>query len=162
MISIEVDLKGILREIDKIKNVPVAAERAMRRYINQDVEPAFLKTTETWDNRPVFEKSVTASSNQIIGQVWTDDNVYHILDGGAKKHDIPPKRGKFLHFQTGFTSKTKPKWIGSQPGGKSGAWAHPTFVKDHPGVEAREFAKTIAEETQPKVIAKFREELKKL
>ena len=161
MVSVKIDARGILREIDKTKNVPVAAERATRRYIDEDAEPAFLKTIETWDNKPVFEKSLTVSPNSIIGQVWTNDNVYHILDGGAKRHSIVPKKKKFLSFQSGFTPKTKPRWIGSQAGGKFGEWAHRKSV-DHPGIEAREFAKTIAEETQPKVVSKFREELRKL
>jgi len=163
MVSVKVDLKGIFKEINKIKNVPAAAEQAMQRYIDDDAEPAFLKTIETWDNKPVFEKSVTANPNQIVGRVWTDDNVYYILDGGAKKHPITPSKSKLLHFQIGFTPKTKPKWIGSQSGGKdkSSPWAHKLSV-NHPGVEAREFAKTIAEETQSKVVNKFREELKKL
>lgn len=163
MVSVRVDLKGIFREIDKINNVPVAAERAMRRYIDDDAEPAFLKTTETWKHTPVFNKSITASPSKIVGQIWTDDKVYHILDGGADPHPITPTKGKFLHFQTGFTPKTKPKWIGSQSGGKdtSSPWARRLSVK-HPGIEAREFAKTIAEDTQPKIVAKFREELKRL
>jgi len=163
MVSVRVDLKGIFREIDKIKNVPVAAERAMRRYIDDDAEPAFQNTIKTWKHTPVFNKSITASPSKIVGQVWTEDTVYHILDGGAKKHPITAKKGKFLHFQTGFTPKTKPKWIGSQSGGKDkgSPWAKVVSV-EHPGITAREFAKTIAEDTQPKIVTKFREELKRL
>jgi len=161
IVDVQLDLTGILKEIESINNVPLAAERAMRRYIDEDVYPAFLKTIESWDNKPLFSKLTKAESNGIIGQVWTDDNVYHILDGGAKRHPIAPKNSKFLSFQTNFTPKTRPKWIGSQGGGKSGSWAHVKFV-DHPGVKAREWAKTIAEDTQSLVAIKFREELRKL
>ena len=163
IMSIKIDIAGILKEVGKINNVPVIAEHAIRRYIDEDAEPAFLKTIETWGNKPVFNKSVTASVNAIIGQVWTDDNVYHILDGGAKPHTFGPKNAPFLRFQSGFAAKTKPKFIGSQSGGKnpSSPWVHALSV-DHPGLTAREFAKTIAEDTQPKIADKFREELRKL
>ena len=163
IVDVQLDLTGILKEIESINNVPLAAEKAMRRYIDEDVYPAFLKTIESWDNKPLFSKLTKTESNGIIGQVWTDDNVYHILDGGAKPHPITATKGEFLHFQTGFTPKTRPRWIGSQSGGKdkSSPWAHVKFV-DHPGVKAREWAKTIAEDTQSLVVNKFREELRKL
>jgi len=159
--SVKIDLSGILREIDKTKLVPVAAEKATQRYINEDAYPAFLKTIETWENKPTFEKSVTVNPDSVIGQVWTDDNIYHILDGGAKPHTFGPKRAPFLQFQSGFAAKTKPRWIGSQAGGKSGDWVRKLSV-DHPGLTAREFAKTIAEDTQSLAVNKFHEELQKL
>lgn len=161
MVSVRVDLKGIFREIDKINNVPVAAERAMQRYIDDDAEPAFLKTIETWKHTPVFNKSITASPSKIVGQIWTDDDIYGWVNSGTDDHPIFPKKSKFLHFQKDFTPKTKKGWVGSQQGGKTGDWAHPRQVLHH-SIEAREFAKTIAEDTQTKIITKFREELKRL
>ncbi len=161
IVSVNIDLSGMLREINKINNVPVAAERAVRRYIDQDAEPAFLKTIETWRHKPVFTKSIAMDTRGVIGQIWTDDDIYGWVNSGTDDHPIFPKKSKFLHFQENFTPKTKKGWVGSQAGGKTGDWAHPRQVLHH-SIEAREFAKTIAEETQPKIVAKFREELRKL
>ena len=163
MTEIIADVQGIVRVMLKAKDVPLAAERAMKRWINEDVMPDFKATVETWDHTVKFESKVEGSQTRVVGEVWTTDKVYGILDAGSPKHDIPLGAKGFLAFQTSFTPKTKPKWVGSQAGGKSGPWARLYHgIKDHPGHKAREFAKTIADQDIPKLPPKFIEEYRKL
>ena len=158
-VSIEVDISGILEQIQKIENVPDAAERAMQQYINEDVYPAFMKTIETWDHKPNFDKSVKREGFNIVGECSTDDDVYGWVNNGTSPHPIFAVKSERLHFQTGFTPKTKPRWIGSKSGGKSGDWVHPRSVQ-HPGIkDPRKFDETIANDTQKLVVEKFKREI---
>lgn len=162
MVSIQVDISGILEQIDKIQDVPDAAERAMQKYINEDVHPAFMKTIETWDHQPKFDRVFKVEGFNIIGECFTTDAVYGYVNDGTSPHPIPPKKGEFLHFQVGFTPKTKPGWIGSKSGGKdkSSEWVHPRFVEKHPGIkEPRLFDETIALDTQKLIVQKFKKEI---
>lgn len=96
------------------------------------------KIVATWEHEVKFEKRVTAGSTVNL-QVWTDDEIYNMLDKGTKPHDIKPKHAKVLAFPGGkYQAKTKSRFIGSNPGGASGATA---FVPEvhHPGTKARKW-----------------------
>jgi len=120
----------------------------------------FEKTTATWEEKPEFTQEVTPAVQFVIGKVATTDDIYALVNAGAKRHSIPKQPG-FVAFQTGFTAKTKPRWIGSQSGGEFGEWTTARQV-EHPGFAARDFVGAIAEEIPDLLIEQFRKELENL
>lgn len=158
MIRVEVDLTGFYQAMDIIRGVVPAGTRAMTRYINDYALPEFQSTTKTWKHSVDFKHSVTTKATLIEGKVSTDDEIYVLVNEGAKRHDIAPKTAKFLAFQPAYTPKTKPRWLGSQSGGGSGPYAFAKFV-DHPGFKGRAFDETVAEKASKQIIDLFREEL---
>ena len=109
------------------------------------MEADFDKTVATWDNKPDFEKIVSVDPNVEI-LVGTDDEIYGYVNDGTRPHPIFPVRAKALSFQWGgkgsYKAKTKPRVIGSTPGGPSGPRVSRPYVQ-HPGTKARKFDETI-------------------
>jgi len=161
MITIKVDLSGIVKIQEKLWKVPFAAGVAMQTFLDQDVAPKFEATTATWKHNVEFAQGIVREGDVIIGQVSTSDRVYGYVNNGTEPHPIYPKKREFLSFQKEFTPKTKPGWIGSKNGGKSGEWVHPKFVERH-AIEARKFDEAIAKEVEPKLKQRFLEEFRKL
>ena len=160
-ISIISDIKGIIKEIAKIGQVPAVAQRAVERYTEEDVLPLFEATVATWDHAVEFKRSTNFTLDIKAIRVYTDDYVWNLVSGGAKAHPIVPNKAKFLAFQSGFTPKSKVGWAGSQAGGKSGDWVYAQSVS-HPGFEARKFEKAIAKEARPKFKQRFLEEYRRI
>ena len=111
----------------------------------------FLRTVQTWRQRPRFYRRVLKTENGIVIQVITDDKVYNILDRGT--------RVRWALMTRGFIAKTAPGRVGAIAGsgrmflrGKR-AMAHwqmehgmiedESDVIPSPGIEARHFAKSV-------------------
>lgn len=75
-------------------------------------------------------------------EVATKDKVYNILDGGAKKHTIKPKKAKMLAFNSIFKAKTKPDSLNSGAGRSSPPVAFARVVH-HPGIKPRNWTKIV-------------------
>jgi len=161
MIKVIVDVSGFTEGMEFTKDIRDAGERAMKAHIKDDVVPMFEKTTELgWEKKPKFIDTVTPAVQFVVGKVVTMDEIWALVNAGAKRHDIPKQPG-FVSFQTGYVAKTKPGWIGSQQGGSFGEWVTQRQVQ-HPGFEARDFVGAIAKEIPDKLIEKFRKELEVL
>jgi len=110
-----------------------------------EMEKDFKATVATWSSKPKFEKIVAVDPNVEV-LVGTDDKVYGYVNDGTRPHLIFPKRAKALSFRWGgkgsYKPKTKPRFIGSLPGGATGPRIARPYVQ-HPGTKAREFDKTI-------------------
>lgn len=99
-----------------------------------------------------FQTQETVSSQQIKEFVYTASDVYRWVSEGTKPHSIPPRDAPQIAYQSIFTPKTSKGSLDSQPGGKSGPWKiYPkgVAVKDHPGIEPREFVETVEALRQP-------------
>lgn len=105
-----------------------------------DAKADFEVTTQTFDHKPEF----VIESSPGHRKVFTDDEIYGMLDRGTRPHPIDPVHAPFLAFSGGHQAKTTPRVIASRPGGSSGPTVYTTHV-NHPGTEPREFAKTIKE-----------------
>ena len=106
------------------------------------VQIDFETTTATWDTQVDFATDTPSPDRRIVG---TDNLIYHWVNGGTKAHDISPKNGKILRFQGGYTAKTRPSYIGSGSGGRSGGVITTRKTVKHPGTKARAFDVAIAE-----------------
>jgi len=115
------------------------------RDAGKEMEKDFQKTVKTWSRKPKFEKVVAVDPNVEV-LVGTDDKIYGYANDGTRPHAIFPKRAKALSFRWGgkgsYKAKTKPRFIGSMPGGPTGPRVSLPYVQ-HPGTKARDFDKTI-------------------
>lgn len=105
------------------------------------IKADFGVTTQTWGNKPTFTIESPSPYERSIG---TDDDVYTMLNEGTKAHEIRPKRGKVLRFQTPFRSKTVPREIMSSAGSKGKVEIFSRAVH-HPGTKPREWDAAIFE-----------------
>lgn len=116
--------------------------RLAMEQVAKGITEDFEKTTATWKHQPEFKSRVTLGKtvNLIVG---TTDEIYGYVDRGTKPHIIRPKKAKVLAFPGGkYHAKTKPRFIGSMPGGSSGATVFSQEVH-HPGTKARKFTEEL-------------------
>lgn len=144
----------VIRPKGKVFNAP-----AMRRVVENGLSAAargarvdFNVTTRTWSTRPEFVIEKVKDGRAI----FTKSEIYGYVNDGTPAHQIRPKNGKVLVFGgPGFKAKTSPGVIGSKAGRKGkGTIITPKPVQ-HPGTQARNFAKTIAAKWQtqlPKIL----------
>ena len=118
----------------------------------KDMQKDFQLTTKTWKRKPKFEQIISVAPNVEV-LVGTDDEIYGYVNDGTRPHLIFPKRAKALSFQWGgkgsYRPKTKPRFIGSVPGGPTGPRVARPYVQ-HPGTKAREFDQTIQKKWTPR------------
>jgi len=112
------------------------------------IKPDFDSTTATWKSAPDFNVDRAAyQGSDIVGSVWTDNEVYGYVNNGTIPHDIFPVKAKKLHFMSGYTAKTVKRVVGSQSGGAFGNDVFSAGVH-HPGSEGREFDQAIVDKRQ--------------
>ena len=121
-----------------IKGAAVETARGMRA--------DFLKTTRTWKHRVVFTIQITVDGNA-QATVYTDDDIYNYVNGGTKPHMIKPRRKKRLAFGVPFRAKTRVGFLGSGNGKRGNTMVFSKGVM-HPGTDARNFDKVIADKWQ--------------
>lgn len=124
---------------------------AMRDDVNPLLRREFAKTTATWKEQPTFTSAVEVTSNAIIGEVATDNKIYRFVSGGT--------RVRYAIMTPDFVAKTRPRVIGSGPG--RGGVAFISRKHPRPGIEAREFAETIAKNQRRKIANILRTALKR-
>lgn len=146
--SLGVKIKVILpKEVFNSEKVRQAIEHKMIRKTAPDLRTEFEKTVRTWKDQPTW-KTETEFGVQILAvRVLTYSTTYRLVNAGARPHIIRPRHKKVLRFQTQFRAKSRPRVVGSFAGGKSGPYVSSLGVH-HPGHEAREFDKEIAEQYQ--------------
>lgn len=114
------------------------------RKIAEDMVADFQSTTESWSHKPVFDVNLSLEGNVPSIEITTVDEVYGFVDKGTKAHFIAPVNAKALAFQTGYTPKTSPGFLGSMVGGASGPVA---FSSGHmvSGIKPRKFSQKITD-----------------
>ena len=122
-----------------------AAERAADL-----ADKEFAKTYKTWDHKPKFQKKAKSTSKGIEWNVWTDDQIYTWVSGGTKgPYKIPKSQPGLLVFPSGYKAKTVPKTLFSRSGGPFGSTVFMFGQVTHPGIEPREFDKTVMQYVNP-------------
>ena len=142
--------KGIKPKKLKVDQFRLKILNALRAE-GRDVTKEYEKTTASWRKKPKFETMVglgrpPGGASVFVG---TDDEIYGYVDKGTRPHVIRPRRARFLRFQTGYKAKTRPRHIGSGPGGASGPVRFAKVVH-HPGTQPREFSETIRQRRRQK------------
>ena len=110
--------KGKMVDTAKLRRNIDAALKLVSKMVAGD----FNKTTATWSHKPKFAKK---------GPVWrykarqtlvsTTHAEYAWVALGTKKHFIKPTKAKALRWKSGYKTKTRPRVIGSSPGGRTPA-----------------------------------------
>lgn len=126
---------------------PKALSRAINNTLDmaaEGIQADFGVTTQTWKNRPAFR--IYRHGRDLTRYIYTEDEIYSYVNDGTRPHPITARNAPALaFFATGFRSKTVPRAIRS----RKGAAANANFVRpitvQHPGNEARDFDKTIAD-----------------
>lgn len=147
--------KGKIFDIDQFDRLAAKALNDAIKKANSE----FNKTVATWKNKPGFTVK-QASGSKLEASVYTIDEIYGYVVRGTRAHIITPRRAPVLRFQTGFTSKTVPRKIGSRRGGRSGPMVSARAVR-HPGTEARDFDIVIAGQLRPILVKEVRGAIKK-
>lgn len=93
----------------------------------------FDRTTETWRHDADFKTKRVNRSREKAIQIFTDDEIYNILDGGTTI--------RYSTMTPDFVPKTKPGVLKSFPG--QGGLAYVDKQRPRPGIKAREFAITV-------------------
>jgi len=132
------------------------AKRVLGDALDRIVKPHFVKRFEivvgNWNNKPDFKAKKFITPNRIWVNVYPAGNkksvqIYRWLTGGTRKNYRIPKSGTtFLSFRTGYKPKTKPKGKIGGPGIFTGPRVSFVGSVIHPGIEAREFEKTIKDD----------------
>ena len=138
---------------------PATFIRAVRRGLDsaaKGVHTDLKVVTKTWEHQVTF---ATSSPNQFERVVGTDDRIFKFVDGGTEPHVIRPKNGRMLTWiGTNYRAKTVPGQIRSRKGGNDNtvAWARQV---QHPGTEAREFTKVVADKWNKQLAAIVQREI---
>ena len=110
----------------------------------REVEKDYKRTVKTWKKKPTFTK---INPRKLFGaldaKVTTKNEIYFFVEEGTRPHVIRPRQGGRLRFQAGYRAKTKPRVIGSTPGGSFGPLVSSGGVL-HPGTAPRHFSNEIA------------------
>lgn len=144
MIFLFKPIKPAPLKVDALRLQFLTAIHEMQRAVKKD----YQAITDTWEHEVVWDGAISLKGGPTM-IVGTDDQIFKWLNDGTKPHDIPKGMSKkTLMYQTGFIPKTKPNWIGSQKGGKSGNYVYSKKVH-HPGIEARNYEKIMTEKWKP-------------
>jgi hypothetical protein len=122
---------------------PAKMARAITNAMNgvaKDIQVDFKVTTQTFKEQVEF---VIASPSAYRRTISTVNKIYAFLNDGTPEHDIFPKPGGILRFNTPFKPKTLPNRIASGPGSKGTTEVISKRGVHHPGTEARAFDKAI-------------------
>lgn len=122
-------------------------QHVMLQKTQPELRKEFEKTVRSWDNKPNWTFEHYFGVGILSVKVLTYSTQYRLVNTGAKPHPIRPRKARMLRFQNGYRAKSRPRLIGSFAGGKYGEFVTARAVH-HPGFEAREFDKEIAEQYQ--------------
>lgn len=136
--------------------VATALAQKQRNITAQEIIQDFEKTVEGWQERPQFTYRSIVNSQRVAIQVFPTGrgkSQYELVSSGSPPHSITSKRpGGFLTFQTGYSSATTAGSLTSRSKRRFGGFMKPYYV-NHPGFEAREFPKLIADKNKDKFAA---------
>lgn len=129
--------KNLVADPQKMARVLTNVLEAVAKNIQTD----FRVTTQTWSGKPDFTIEQPSEYERVVG---TGDENYTRLNAGTGPHEILPRAGSVLRFNTPFRAKTVPHSISSGPGAKGGTVVFSRGVH-HPGTKARAWDTAIRE-----------------
>lgn len=152
-------IKPIVKRRYIIQDLWPITSAELNTTMDNEVKPVLLKSHEVivadWQKKPNFEarKFVTRDSLSLtVFPTGEYADIWRYVDQGTKPHPIEAQAGPFLIFPKGpYEPKTLAKPARTVSGGGSYADTSLRKIRQvmHPGVEAREFTKAIAEDIQP-------------
>lgn len=122
----------------------------MQRKTAPDLQRLFRKTVEGWRDPPNFLQKFRNAPSEVSTTVWPGQNTrggktWKLLNEGAPRHPIVPRRAKMLRFQTGYSAGTRPRVLGSRAFSRFGSYVS-SYGVQHPGFAAREWTQEIVDQ----------------
>ena len=115
----------------------------------KEIKALFEATVATWEEKPVFQTKVSLAGDTPMVRVWTESELYSLVNAGSPPHFIGPRRPKgVLNIREGYRAKTRPGAVRSMPGGYYGRTYQVKGV-NHPGFEGRDFGESIGRLVEP-------------
>jgi len=163
-------MKILIRRVRGRAKAPnwAAMAKEVERTMDARVKPAlvkeFKKVVADWEHKPRFAARKYVNKGAIEVAVYptgTNKKIWRYVSEGTKPHTIRPKHAKALRFQWGGPGSYKPRTtVGPPPtfggpGAVSGGKRVAFKQVIHPGIEARNFERHIADQYRPK----FRREI---
>lgn len=113
---------------------------------------ALAKRSANWSKSPKWNARVSVGGSIILDLKPTGEGkkLWTWVSGGTGRHDITPKRRKWLKFESGYVPKTLPKGTFGQAGKYIGGTVFTQYV-NHPGIDARNFEQDVVDEEGRKV-----------
>lgn len=146
-----------------IKDLNSLVREEIEKILDTRIKPALLKSHEIivadWKHKPDFQSRKFITPKQIAVNVFPagkHKKIWNYVNDGVPPHSMPAVSGKLMAFQGGgkYISKTlaRPARTVSGGGKVTGGTKVVTMKRrafTHPGSEARDFTKTIAEDIKP-------------
>lgn len=164
---LQIKLEPIFPERDVIAKRGATILRSLESVVSGDIarqiEGAMEKRVANWKRKPNFKSdfnSLPTRLSLLVKPAGAGLKQWKIVSGGAKAHHIVSRKGKnlFIHGGVGgYSPKTRPGnfYGGSGTYGGNSFYIKWPYFANHPGVQAREFEKHIAEEETPKIVNKI-------
>lgn len=133
------------------------ARKEIEKALDDKVKPALINSHKrivaNWEHKPNFQSRKFIRPAQIAVNIFPSGQnakIWRFVDEGTKPHKIRAKNVPLLKFRTGYQPKTLAKPARTVPsGGKATGPYVSKAVVNHPGSEARNFTKKIAEDIKP-------------
>lgn len=140
--------------IAQVRQETLNAQRKYATVMRKDMDKTFetfsppkpkTKTNIGLTRNPAIATIILAVEDPKAGEIGVDR--VKLLDKGTKRHYVAPRQKKFMRWLSGYRQKTRPKWIGSRPGGGSGSHR---FGKGHwiKGIVPRLYGPTLVKRHQ--------------
>jgi hypothetical protein len=108
----------------------------------------FKKTVFGWANKPDFGWAQRRDADSMSITMYPEGpyaDIWELVNAGSPRHDIPKNGTTWMSFRPGYRAATRPGSLMSNRAYRSGKYTT-TYQVDHPGFEARDFLKQIADE----------------
>lgn len=149
MISIKVTTPAPDAFEKRGRKIREAMLKKMRRNTARDLKNLFRDTVFGWSNKPVFLAKYGGGLDELSVEVYTNDEIYALVNAGAKPHPIPKTGTTYMRFRPGYRASTTPGLLKSRRAYRSGPFVTAFKIPMHPGFVAREFDKTIRDHYLP-------------
>jgi hypothetical protein len=154
IVTIPVDFNRWMEQLRQHAN----AKESIRKRIKQVgsgyalmIVNEFGKTTKTWSWDVPFHHKVDWSGDTLEITVYTEDTIYGFVNNGTGI--------RYATMTEDFSAKTIPGHIGSYHG--SGGLAYVNKKVERPGIVARSFDETIADENWEYITEKMQDAMEK-
>lgn len=152
---IEVKTKEVILYLKKFEDLPRRIQRKIFRNAEKDITKKFKElhrdATSTWGQQVIPEMTARYSNGNMSITATVNDELWSLINFGAKKHKITPRSAPSLVFPWGghgsYIPKSQVRTLKAQAGSgrHTGPIQYRMFV-NHPGFKGRKMHEEIAKE----------------
>lgn len=151
MIQISVTLP---KKLFQNKEWVEAMADSMKHNTAPTLKKLFRQSVYGWSDKPSFRQKFTRHAAELSMEVYTENDIYGLVNAGSPRHWIPKSGTTFQRFRKGYRPATRPGSLQSGRKYRSQPW-WTAYRVDHPGFQARKFDELVAKEYEPQ----FRREI---